>query len=307
MTASRPSRPDDVSWVSRRPITEGESLTRGRDVIGDQREGAGIRIPVLGLLVMLASAGVAFPSSRLDGAAQSMVFLLGPPKRIDGGQVERAFGSGFFIVRGGDLLLATAEHVARGLQAGALAVIRGPDGKALKLDLQKLAGLNLWGYHPTADLALVCLSRSEASLSGLQGRFLPVSVIRGEASAPARSITLTVLGFPLAFGVEGEFSPISRDTRPASAFLTTARADTKRPAVFFVTQDPSVGGFSGAPVFDTGLPYSTAEDAIRIDGRPMQIVGVAHGTASDNTGGKLGLITPGHLLLELLSQHQCVP
>jgi hypothetical protein len=261
------------------------------------------------LIVLLSTVpNVGFASSRLDGASKSMVFLAGPPKIGEDGQVRRPTGSGFFIINGAALLLVTAEHVARGLTGGALAVIQGPDGKGLEISLDRLAGArSSWRYHQTADLAVLCISTAQASNPILKGRFLPVNMIRSEASAPSRAITLTVFGFPLALGITGEFSPISRETRPASGLITTNRGDTKTPAVFFVTQDPSIGGFSGAPVFDTGLPYSTSDAAIQIDGRPIQIVGVAHGTVPDDTGGKLGLITPAHLLAELLSTQQCAP
>ena len=84
------------------------------------------------------------------------------------------------------------------------------------------------------------------------------------------------------------------------------RADTKAMAVFFVTQDPSVGGFSGAPVLDTGLPYSTDNASVVADGRSLQIVGVVHATVSDNTGGKMGVVTPAHLLRKFLAD-KCLP
>jgi len=125
---------------------------------------------------------------------------------------------------------------------------------------------------------------------------LPLDMLDATANAPLRAITITVLGFPLALGVQGSFSPISRETKAASGLLEIPRADTKKPASFFITQDPSIGGFSGAPVLDTGLPYRSEQAALFIDMRPMKIVGIVHGTLSDDTGGKLGAVTPAHLL-----------
>ncbi len=136
-------------------------------------------------------------------------------------------------------------------------------------------------------------------MAQMASRFTPIKLLRGEESAPPRFLTLTVLGFPLALGVSGKFSPISRETKAASDLLTTNRGDTKKPALFFVTQDPSIGGFSGAPVFDTGLPYSTEGNMV-LRSKTLQVVGIVHGTLSDDTGGKLGAVTPAYLLLELL-------
>src|ERR1700694_267531 len=67
------------------------------------------------LIVLLSTVpNVGFASSRLDGASKSMVFLAGPPKIGEDGQVRRPTGSGFFIINGAALLLVTAEHVAPG-------------------------------------------------------------------------------------------------------------------------------------------------------------------------------------------------
>jgi Trypsin-like peptidase domain len=251
------------------------------------------------LAVLVLTAPSMASADRLEEVAGSMVFLIGPPSPA--GQSD--IGSGFFVVHGGVPTLVTAEHVARKMTVGATAVIRGPDGNALRMAVHELtgsAGAPTWRPHPAADLAVLCLSPVSAIRPHLERRFIWSNTILTEASAPPRSMTVTVFGFPMALGVAGKFSPISRETKAASGLLEYRRGDKQAQATFFVTQDPTIGGFSGAPVFDTGLPYSTAQEGIRIENRPLQIVGVVHATVSDATGGKLGLITPGHLLLELL-------
>lgn len=249
-------------------------------------------------VLVLTAPGVAW-ADRLEGVAGSMVFLVGPPSPAG----ESKIGSGFLVLHGEVPMLVTAEHVARSMTLGAVAVVRRADGNALRMSLPDLIGSTAapaWRFHSTADLAVLCLSPVTAIRPHLERRFIWSDMIRAETSAPPRSMPVTVFGFPLALGTTGKFSPISRETKAASALLEYRRADTNAPATFFVTQDPSIGGFSGAPVFDTGLPYSTEQHGIVIESRPLQIVGVVHGTIFDATGGKLGLITPGHLLLELL-------
>lgn len=254
-------------------------------------------ITIISILIGAASPRLAY-ADRLEELSKSLVFLLATPS------AEKSdIGTGFLIAQDEVPVLATAEHVARKLNRDSLAVIRGADGDGLAIALHKLTGASAgasWHYHPTADLAVVCLNPVPEVKPSLQRRFLPVDILRNEASAPSRAITLTVFGFPLALGISGKFSPISRETKPASGLLLTARGDTKARATFFVTQDPSVGGFSGAPVLDTGLPYSSDQAAIVVDQRPLQIVGIVHGTISDDSGGKLGTITPAHLLRELV-------
>lgn len=250
---------------------------------------------LLSITALVCSAN----ADQLDDLDMSVVFLVATPNAS-----RSNVGTGLLLVDGNTPFLVTAEHVARDLSSESLAVIRAKDGTALKIKFSNLIGSSKvpkWRYHETADLAILMLTPDANLIPKLASRFLSIAVLRAEQAAPSRSITLTVLGFPLALGVEGKFSPISRETKPASDLLMTARADTKKPALFFVTQDPSIGGFSGAPVFDMGLPYSSGNASLVIRSRTMQIVGIVHGTMSDDTGGKLGLVTPAHLLLELFS------
>jgi hypothetical protein len=259
-----------------------------------------MRQVVLALAVLIAVVAVAVTAGtgQLDDLGNSVVFLVAI---INTPQTK--FGTGVFLVDGNTPFLATAEHVARHLSARSLAVIRAKDGTALQIPFSKLIGTAAspaWRYHDAADLAILMLEPEASLIPQLSARFLPVALLRSEQSAPPRHLTLTVVGFPLALGVSGKFSPISRETKPASDLLITKRGDTKRPALFFITQDPSIGGFSGAPVFDTGLPYSSDDAAIVLRGKTLQVVGIIHGTLSDDTGGKLGAVTPAHLLRDLV-------
>jgi hypothetical protein len=80
--------------------------------------------------------------------------------------------------------------------------------------------------------------------------------------------------------------------------LTLDRADNKKPSTFFALENPSIGGYSGCPIFDTGIrvmgPMTT------MDGSGLRCHGVMHGTISDETGGKLALVTPSYYLHDLI-------
>jgi hypothetical protein len=155
-----------------------------------------------------------------------------------------------------------------------------------------------WTTHRQADIAVLRLSPEKELEGYLRRRFIPISSLLAERKAPDRDAPLTVLGFPLGLGVDGDFSPISRETHAASGLLTFKRFDTGTPATFFVTQDPSIGGYSGAPIVDTGGPRRVKEGFLLSS--PMVLVGVVHGTLSDATGGKLGAVTPSVFVIEAM-------
>jgi len=71
---------------------------------------------------------------------------------------------------------------------------------------------------------------------------------------------------------------------------------------FFLLDKPSIGGFSGAPVFLMPWPFtdSPALTMPNIDTK-ASVVGLVKGTISDETGGKLALIVPMHFVYQTIS------
>lgn len=62
-------------------------------------------------------------------------------------------------------------------------------------------------------------------------------------------------------------------------------------------ENPSVGGYSGGPVLDLGymvLPNMETKKEKTV------LHGVIHGTISDDTGGKIAMITPIYYLKNII-------
>ena len=210
-------------------------------------------------------------------------------------------GTAFFLASEKMLSLITAGHVADTLAPNSQVTVRASEDKPRSFALSDLtgeAGPLKWHRSPDADLAILILQPRPAIGSYLQGHFAPISLLTYEEIAPPRDAVLTVLGFPLALGVRESFSPISRETKAASGLLTIPQ--TGRTTRYFLTQDPSIGGFSGAPLFDLKVPIWTPPRSIQIRGGGPQIVGVAVATISDDTGGRLGLIVPAFYVWRIL-------
>jgi hypothetical protein len=220
-------------------------------------------------------------------------------------------GTGFFLATDLFTYIITAEHIAQTLTSQSQITIRTKEGKSLTFPLNDIVQDkegNNWPTHKEADVTILPLKDNEKlPTEEFKNRFLPISLILKDKAAPPRAATLTVIGFPLGLplviNTNDPFSPISRETKPASDLLILRRFDTKKPAKFFLTQDPSIGGFSGAPIFDTGLP-------LQIDNveyfRPSMalVVGLVHGTLSDDTGGEMGAIVPSYHILETIEQFE---
>ena len=232
----------------------------------------------------------------LDQLSSCVALVTG--KSSDG---KQAVGTAFFLASEKTLYLITAGHVAETLDQNSQVTVRASGDKPRSFALNDLtgqAGAQRWHRSADADLAILILQPRPAIEPHLKGHFAPLSLLTYQEIAPPRDAVLTVLGFPLALGVRESFSPISRETKAASGLLTIPQ--TGRTTRYFLTQDPSIGGFSGAPLLDLKVPAWTSPRSLQIRGGGPQIVGVAVATISDDTGGKLGMIVPAFYVWRIL-------
>lgn len=222
-------------------------------------------------------------------------------------------GTGFFVVSESpgnvtaeQLYLVTASHVAEFLTRDSKITVRAQGDVPVSILLKNIAPGDdklTWQIHDEADVAVLRLKLDGSTIPLMQGRFLKLSSIAADENAPRREQPVMVMGFPLALGTTGRFSPLTSEAKPASGLLRVLRGDTKKEATFFVLDKPSIGGFSGGPVFLMPGPFASGGAMVftELPARTV-IVGLVHGTMSDNTGGKLALIIPSKFVRDTILQ-----
>jgi hypothetical protein len=221
-------------------------------------------------------------------------------------EFQTKFGTGFLVSPDGNtMILVTAEHVTTDIKADFHAVVRGDNDTPVDMSSEDLTGAKsvTWVSHDKEDVAVTILHPRKDVILKLSGHFMPESLISSDTAAPSRDRPVTTLGFPLALGVVEHFSPISRESKPSSGMITLPRFDTKKPATVFLLSDPSIAGFSGAPVLLTAAPFTTPEGVLAFPStKGTHCVGIVHGTINDETGGKMAAITPSIYIIETIDK-----
>ncbi|MFZ3138893.1 MAG: serine protease [Thermodesulfovibrionales bacterium] len=212
-------------------------------------------------------------------------------------------GTGFFVVSQQPYLV-TAAHVATSLSPQSTITMRSAGDVPVNLSFSELfpGVVQLpWHFHPEADVAVLALTLTEKTAPLFTGRFLPLDMIESIEVAPQRERPLVVMGFPLSLGTSGRFSPITGEAKAASGLLRIPRFDTHKESTFFILDKPSIGGYSGAPVYLMPWPYSdSAALTMPKSSTPPKCVGLVHGTISDDTGGKLAAIVPSAFIVQTI-------
>jgi len=253
------------------------------------------------LLALLFSIGIILLSQPLmagatDGLAPCVVFLMQDAEA----EKDVHIGSGFLVRTEDEVYLVTASHISKVLSNKWRIIMPGAEGKAVVIHVSNAT----WHTSQEADVSVVELAPSDPEqLKSLLNRSLPLHLLSARPLPPSRDIPLVVMGYPLGLGVSGYVSPLSIETRAVSGFITLQRSDNKKPATFILLQDPSIGGLSGGPVFDTGKSYF--EEGRKLIAREgVSVVGIIHGVISDKTGGKLAAVTPADEIVKLLPREK---
>jgi len=218
-------------------------------------------------------------------------------------------GSGFFIVRGLDIYLITAEHVAKCLNGQSKVKFQGPSQEKKEYYLHELTttssdSINLeWKRHPKADIALLYLGKLTDKMEKQGFKAINYSSMVESLVAPNRFNDLTIFGFPLGLGeTVSTISPITKNIRPASDVIYLGRADNGVVNPYILLDDASVGGFSGGPVLEI---KQTPKNSPVFDGQQIGIspllVGLIHGNRSGANGlDGFAAIVPAQQILEVL-------
>ncbi|EKD87965.1 MAG: hypothetical protein ACD_35C00117G0001, partial [uncultured bacterium] len=208
--------------------------------------------------------------------------------RIPIGGGKESIGTGMFIGKGNDFYLLTASHVVAAHNAQTAVIFCDDSGRCNRMLLTEFTN-TAWVHHPVADLAYIKIILTPTNQQHLNNRFFPYNQINLQRQPISRDSELTSIGFPLGLGAVGSFSPLSFRTFVASSFITLNRFDNHQPADFIILENPSIGGYSGGPIFDLGYIISGIMSQNTGD---TICHGFMHGTISDETGGKLGALTP---------------
>ena len=206
-------------------------------------------------------------------------------------------GTATIISHNSKVYLLTANHVSSVMKADAIVIFRIAGDKPYQIGLRELLSKNeQFIPHEEADISIIPLNPLDKTIGkALFDRAFPSNQISILKLLPSKEEQICFLGYPIIDMKLEHFYPISFKTTLASGYLTQLRGDTKRPSQFFYLNSPSMQGCSGGPVFSSVL-----NDLIYV-GTSTHLIGVVHGTASDNTGGKLSSNTPAFYIWDLLN------
>ena len=208
-------------------------------------------------------------------------------------------GSGIFVCNGEQkMYMVTANHVAKDCGYTTKVIISDSVGNSTELNLYDFNNKVKWQDHPIADISVLQIQPSYIIQQYLVKRFFPFDHFHIQKTPVSRDCELTSVGFPLGYGASGMFSPLTYRSYASSSFITFNRFDTKTPCEFFLLENPSIGGYSGCPIFDLG--YFVGGGTMQINKDKTQCYGIMHGTIYDDTGGKLAAVTPAYYLEDLI-------
>ena len=253
-------------------------------------------------------------ASQIDEVSRSVVFLQDNrpvTEQVNGKPLEVWFklpntnvfiqktqpvtGSGLIVVSRDVAYLVTAKHVASVMTEECEIVMRGDKLEPLHIKLREITGqTNIsWFHDPIADLSIHPLPTITADgLLILRRRAVPLELLESQTNLPSREVYVTALGFPLGIGAMGtQFIPLSRESKVSSGILNDASG------LFFLLQDPSVNGYSGGPLVESGDPRFIGHAAVSGGTRCW---GFVSATYSDETGGKMCRITPAFYAAALI-------
>ena len=205
-------------------------------------------------------------------------------------------GTGLFVCKDSKAYLVTAAHVSIKTNNASYIILCDKLNNPVRRDLIKLNKTLSWKNHPVEDISTLeidCISNADI----LYQRCFPYEQIEFNVSNISRDDELTSVGFPNGLGALGKFSPFTFRSHISSSEITLNRADTNTPAIFLCLENPSVGGYSGGPIFDLGIMKI---GVMKSSQGPTRLIGIMHGTISDNTGGKIAALTPALYLKDII-------
>ena len=244
------------------------------------------------------------PASEMKDGKLAEVWYRDPETHQFTQKFDWKGGTAFVVTHNNHLYLVTAKHVAAALAdlPDDLVTLVGSHfaGSAPWSGRENRAALKgaKWFQHTSADVAVHPLPEGTWQNAGYM--ILDETAFWPETTTASVMEPVYLHGFPLGIGAQaGEFLPVAKTMHVAS-WMTSLPEPSISPALKFILVDePIAQGYSGAPVF-AELPSQT----LVLDPTyepPVGLIGIAQGTESDVSGGKLGVVVPVRYLRELLA------
>lgn len=217
---------------------------------------------------------------------------------IENGEVKISIGTGFFLAKDDyNLFLVTANHVAKAFTNDTVVQMAGKNKQIIKIKLNDLKTLKNIIHHPCADISIIEVNIPFYNSLNSDAVIYPISIIdKSKITALSREEELTSIGFPNGLGANNLFEPLTFRSYPASNIIYNIGLSNGYCSDIFVMENASCGGYSGCPVIDLGY---------RVTGLMTQtsntyIYGIMHGTISDDTGGKMAVVTPAYYIFDII-------
>ena len=208
-------------------------------------------------------------------------------------------GTGCFVEKEEVPYLVTAEHVSMSTLSNSVIVFGESDSTNHIVQLSNIIKGN-WMAHPRADLSVIQLDLQKLD-SRFNERFFPFSQVLHNSDVISRDRELTTVGFPVGLGTSvtgsSKFSPLAFRSYASSSYMSLPRADKINVSDFFCLENPAMGGYSGGPIFDLGY---LSTPVMKQSYGETTLLGFVHGTYSDQTGGKIALVTPSYYLHDII-------
>ena len=217
---------------------------------------------------------------------------------IEDGKNSLSIGTGFFLAKDDThLFLITANHVIKKFNTNTVIYMAGKTNNVISIALCQLKAASDIISHPTADVSAIAINIALFnSLDAAVMIYSPSLIDTNRINSISRDEELTSIGFPNGLGIGTLFEPFSFRSYPASNIVKNVQLDEGYISDVFFMENASCGGYSGCPVIDLGYRVT----GIMTQTSNTYIYGVMHGTMSDNTGGKMAVVTPAYYILQII-------
>ena len=218
---------------------------------------------------------------------------------LENGEHKFSVGTGFFMAKdSAHLYLITANHVTKKFNDDTVVSMAGQGKNVISVLLKLLNNSAGIINHPSADVSAIPIDIAVFNSLNADVIIYESSLIDpNKIHSISRDEELTSIGFPNGLGVGIQFEPFSFRSYPASNLVENVSGlDGGYVSDVFFMENASCGGYSGCPVIDLGYRVT----GLLTQSYNTYLYGVMHGTLSDNTGGKMSVVTPAYYILQII-------